>query len=257
MWADRARWQGVALIAIAIVATLWLAATGQLVLYIHPRYVLFTVVMAAIGLALVLANFTVTRTAHDHDEHADDVPTPRHSRPGRLASSAGAVLALAAAASLLVLPPATLSAATAAQRDIGGAGATANTQSLDAASSASDESFAAFTVQDWSSLLRQTSDLGFYTGKPADVAGFITEDPESPDDTFWVSRFVVTCCAVDAQPVGVPVHLDDWRETLGVDQWVRVTGQFATNPSSDSSQAIALLPGDIEPIEQPTEPYLF
>ena len=44
------RWWGVILILVAVCATVWLAATQQLVLYIHPRYVVFTVIMAVIAL---------------------------------------------------------------------------------------------------------------------------------------------------------------------------------------------------------------
>ena len=45
-WRSYRRWQGVLLIVAALVATVWLAATNQLILYIHPRYVVFTVIMA-------------------------------------------------------------------------------------------------------------------------------------------------------------------------------------------------------------------
>ena len=42
---------GLVLSLVGIVATGWLAATGQLGLYIHPRYFVFTTVVA--GLALI------------------------------------------------------------------------------------------------------------------------------------------------------------------------------------------------------------
>ena len=110
---------------------------------------------------------------------------------------------------------------------------------------------------DWSSLLRQTSDTAFYAGKTVDVVGFITADQDDPQNVFWVSRFIVTCCAVDAQPVGIPVYAPDWADSYELDGWVRVTGEFASNPSRDSSQAIALLPEAVDKVETPDEPYLF
>ena len=116
---------------------------------------------------------------------------------------------------------------------------------------------AGFTVADWSSLLRQTSDLSFYAGKPVDVVGFITPDPDDPTNMFYVSRFVVTCCAVDAQPVGVPVFLANWQQDYAVDDWVQLTGEFGTNPSTASSQSIALSPDSAAKVETPSEPYLF
>ena len=257
-WRVVRRWQGVALAAVTLVATLWLAATGQLVLYIHPRYVVFTVVMALIGLVLVIAS-AVRRPAHEH--HHDDVDEggfpERRSRLGGAASVGATVLTAAVGLSLIVLPPATLSAATAAQRDINSTVASADTASVEAAATASDAAFAAFTVQDWSGFLRQTTDLAFYADKPVHLTGFITEDPDDPDDVFYVSRFAITCCAVDAQPFGVPVHLDDWKSTYAVDQWLDVSGGFAANPSADSAEPIALVPDSITPIEQPSDPYLY
>jgi len=72
-----------------------------------------------------------------------------------------------------------------------------------------------------------------------------------------VSRFIVTCCAVDAQPVGVPVYAPNWKADLAVDDWVRVTGSFGVNPSSSSAQSIAVTADTVTPIEEPDEPYLF
>jgi putative membrane protein len=67
----------------------------------------------------------------------------------------------------------------------------------------------------------------------------------------------VTCCAVDAQPLGVPVYLPGWSSTFSSDDWVSVDGSFASNPSSTSLQPVAIVPDTVTPIEQPREPYLF
>ena len=85
----------------------------------------------------------------------------------------------------------------------------------------------------------------------------MTPDSDDPDNMFYVSRFVVTCCAVDAQPLGVPVYLPGWQSTLEADTWVEVSGPFASNPSRSSTQAIVIVPDSVEAVEQPREPYLF
>lgn len=251
------------LISISLVATVWLAVTNQLVLYIHPRYVVFTVIMAAIGLVLVLGA-TARRSGerhepndHDHHDHDHDRAAPPPRAVSRGLSIAGAALTTALAVTLLVLPPATLSSATAGQRSLNSTSIGADAQSVDAAASASNETFARFTVLDWSSLLRQTGDLAFYADKPVDVVGIVTPDPAGSSDMFFVTRFVVTCCAVDAQPVGVPVYLPDWEAAHPIDEWVRVTGSFASNPGTSSEQPIALVPAEITTTEQPDEPYLY
>lgn len=242
------RWQGLALMTVSIVVSLWLAATGQLILYIHPRYIFFTVVLAVIGLAFVVASF-LPRGSHDHEE------PPSGSRA--VMSGIATAVTLALAATLMILPPATLSSATADQRVINSTGVRTDGASVDDVASASDAAVASFSVLDWASLLRQTSDVAFYDGKPASMVGLVTRHPDDPENMFYLSRFVITCCAVDAQPVGVPVYLENWESTFGVDQWVAVDGGFGANPSRESTQPIALLPDDIQVTEQPTEPYLY
>ena len=248
MWRSIQRWRGVILMGIAVVATLWLAFGNELVLYIHPRYIVFTMIMGVLALVLVVASVLV-RYGHD-----DDVELGRGAKAVSLIAVAVAGLI---AISMVILPPATLTSATASQRDINSTTIGAASKSVSDADAAPTASFAKFTVVDWSSLLRQTSDLAFYGGKPVDVVGFVTPDPDDPQNVFYVSRFVVTCCAVDAQPTGVPVYLPNWPNALAIDQWVRVTGEFATNPSRGSKQGIALNPSDVTPVEQPSEPYLY
>jgi putative membrane protein len=242
------RWRGVVLMSVVVVATVWLAVTNQLILYIHPRYVVFTVIMAVVALVFV-ASSAFLREPHDHDE-----------KPSRLQngiSIAAAGLSLVIAAGLIIVPPATLTSATLAQREINGAGLGEETQSVADASGTSDAAFAKFTVLDWSSLLRQTSDVAFYQGKPVDVVGFVSADPDDPENMYFVSRFKITCCAVDAQPVGVPVYAPGWSDEYGIDDWVRVSGGFASNPSQSSQQSIALLPEEATKVDQPGEPYLY
>lgn len=111
------------LIAVAVVCTIWLAAAGKLTLYIHPRYTVFTVVMAAI--ALLLTTVALMAPRHEH--------TARPRRRGLLAVSAVAS-AIVMAAAMLVLPPATLTTATADQRELNSTTIGADAQTLESAS---------------------------------------------------------------------------------------------------------------------------
>ncbi|WP_219731960.1 TIGR03943 family protein [Glaciihabitans sp. INWT7] len=246
------RWQGLALCVAALVSTVWLAVTNQLILYIHPRYIVFTVIMAGLGLALVVASFWKSPKPDDHD-HGE--PSPRGYR--RAISVAGTAVTLVVAVALVVVPPATLTTATADQRVINSTQVGSGTKTVDSAASAPAGAFARFTVLDWSSLLRQTTDAGFYRDKTANVVGFITKDSDDPQNVFYVSRFVITCCAVDAQPVGVPVYLPNWQDRFAADQWVKVSGSFETNPSTKSQQSIALVPTATTKVTKPSEPYLY
>jgi uncharacterized repeat protein (TIGR03943 family) len=263
-WLDR--WRGVLLGAVVLVATLWLAWSNQLVLYIHPRYIVFTVTMTVIALALVVTSIAmkhpVGRESHGaHDAHDGDIHNPSTvSRLGRLPAFlalGGFVVSALFAITLIIVPPATLTSATADQRAINSSGVGSEVQSVDDAAIATDTAVRQFTVLDWASLLNQTSDAGFYADKPVDVVGFITADTEDPDNMFYVSRFIVTCCAVDAQPVGVPVYLPRWADSFSTDQWVRVSGEFSVNTSRESTQPLVLREAVINTIETPDDPYLF
>ena len=249
------RWQGIVLCVAALVSTVWLAVTNQLILYIHPRYIVFTVIMTVLGLVLVIASFgRAPEHKHDHDRDHEDA-APRGYR--RAISVVGTVVTLVMATALVVVPPATLTTATADQRVINSTQVGSGTKTVTAAASAPAGAFARFTVLDWSSLLRQTTDASFYRDKAANVVGFITKDRDDPQNVFYVSRFVITCCAVDAQPVGVPVFLPNWQNRFAADHWVKVSGSFQTNPSTKSQQSIALVPTATTKVDQPSEPYLY
>lgn len=243
------RWRGVALIAVALVATIWLGVTGQLILYINPRYLVFTLIMAGIALVLLGASFVV-RAAHAHE---DDPP----GRTQKVTTVVGGVLALGLAVGMIVVPPATLSSATALQRDVSAGSIGTDTQSLASAASASEATYEKFTVADWSSLLRQTSDPGFYAGKPATLLGFVTPDSDDPANLFYLTRFVITCCAVDAQPTAVPVYLPNWKAKYPANTWLQLSGGFVPDPSDKSATAIVLVPSKVAAVPRPTQPYLY
>ena len=249
VWAVILRWRGVALIAVAIVVTIWLGVTNQLILYINPRYVIFTLIMALLALVLMVASFIV-RAAHSHE---DDPPT----RSQKVTTVLGGVVILVLAVGMVVVPPATLSSATAIQRDVSGSTVVSSSQSVSTSGSATSATYAKFSVLDWSTLLRQTSSPGFYAGKPANVVGFVTPDTDDPANLFYLTRFVITCCAVDAQPVAVPVYYPGWKTHFAADAWVSVTGGFVSDPSTKSSAQIALVPSAVRVVVKPTQPYLF
>lgn len=232
---------------LGIVSTVWLGATGQLGLYIHPRYYVFTVVMAVIGGVLAVAAFALAPAPDEHDE--EDLP----ARGRGWWTLGGLLLVAASAVALLALPPSTLSAASAADRDVNSSDAVLAVD----APTLSGADYGAFTVKDWAVVLRSPASAGSIEGQRATVTGFVTPDETDPDNVFYVTRFVVTCCAVDAQPVGVPVYLPGWREDFPVETWVDVEGAFATNPSVVSSEALVIVPSTTETTEQPAEPYVF
>jgi putative membrane protein len=266
-------WRGVVLIGSisGLILVFWLS--GQLSFFIHPRYNLFTVVMTSIAVVLSLMALAISSKVraqstghksdhsghgpvddHDHDDNDGvDVPT---NRLGRVTAWSAATVSAIALIALVILPPATLSTVTVENRAINQA-ALGDVQGAFASAQTGEEAtFLAFTVREWAGILRQTQDPAFFQGKPVDVIGFVVADRDNPG-TFFVTRFVVSCCAVDAQPVGIPVYEPGFEQQFAPESWVRVVGEFVMNPDPTSSHPLVLRPFEILPAEQPRDPYLF
>jgi uncharacterized repeat protein (TIGR03943 family) len=238
---------------IGIISTLSLAATGKLELYIHPRYVTFTIILSLIGAALIVAGFTY-HASHDHDhdhdhEHDDD---DEHS-PNRLKTAGSVLTVIGAVVGMLVLPPSTLTSATVNQRDLNSSGTLSRHQTAQLIGA--DQS--TLDVREWASLLRYDSEHNYLTGKTATITGFVAMDKTDPTDVFYIARFAMTCCTVDAQPVGVPVHHPNWQKTYKTDTWVTITGTFRRNPDTTSKTQTIFIPENITPTSQPTRPYVY
>ncbi len=270
-------WRGVVLIGgiSGLILVFWLF--GQLSFYIHPRYNLFTVIMTSIAIvlsvmALVISSKVRKQSAtetpghadhlpvvgvdhdHDHDDNDGvDVPT---NTVGRVTAVSAAVVSAIALFALVLLPPATLSTVTVENRAINQASLGDIQGAFASAQTGEEATFLAFTVREWAGILRQTQDPAFFQGKPVDVVGFVVADRDNPG-TFFVTRFVVSCCAVDAQPVGVPVFEPGFEQQFAPESWVRVVGEFVINPDPSSSHPLVLRPFEIIPTEQPRDPYLF
>lgn len=260
------RWAGIVLVLVASVATVWLGFSGQLGLYIHPRYFVFTLILAVVGLLFVIGTVLV-KIREDLGAEDSALPAPGSRVQDRSAGGVSGRLrwrrlspvwtaAVAAACAfgivaMLILPPTTLSQATVDQRSVNSGSVLA-----DGSVSASGDT-ADFDVKEWATLLRQSTDLSGLTGKQATVLGFVSADKDDPDNVFYVTRFFVTCCAADAQPLGVPVYKPGWTQELSENEWIQVSGAFELNPSVQSRQPLTIKASDIAAVAQPDEPYVY
>lgn len=236
----------------------------RLTLYVHPRYVLFTVVLNAVSLILCGAGFVLAawRTASGVGESGESsAPSGRASwrswrswRPPLALLATGLVLLAAYA-----LPARTLSSGTADQR-----GDNFNVARVDPSGGSAGDTLALFgadtgrlAIADWVSAFALEADAGFYAGKEVDVVGFVYHPEGAPADVFYVSRFRVTCCAVDAQPLGLPVRSPGWQGRFETDSWVRVAGVFAKDPYGVAvGEPVVVDPQSVEPTGQPENPYV-
>lgn len=235
---------GLLLALVGSVSTLWLAATGQLGLYIHPRYFTFTSIVVGLGLVATVAAHAIAGRGVE-DDHDHDHP-PATGWRGRLRGTGGVLAAIALVIGLLVLPPSTLSTVTVEQRDLN--------SSVEADRELLGADPSTFALRDWAALLSHPSTALTYAGQQITLSGFVTPAPDGNPDVFYLARFVVTCCTVDAQPVGIPVALAGWADSHPTDGWLLVTGTLVTSEASTTG-GVVLKPSSIDTIDQPAQPY--
>ena len=115
------------------------------------------------------------------------------------------------------------------------------------------------TIVDWVRTLNVYPEPDEYKEQAVDVSGFMIHPPDLPENYVLISRFILTCCAADAYPVGLPVQLDSEglkgdRIQYPADQWFRVQGIMGTR-EINGDRRLTILPTAIESIEEPKNPY--
>ena len=206
------------LLAAMLGLLLRLLARGEYVYYVKPG-LLPALIAAAIVLALMLlfvvkdAWSAAGAEAHDgHDHHGHDHGGHDHAEP--------------LAALLLALP--LLVVLTVAPSPLGAYSATRGTGGAQPV----ERSFAPLPAGDPVELAvpefverAQSDDGSTVAGREVRLVGFVTPNPDGP---WWLTRFVVSCCAADATAYrvvargGPPLEADTWVALTG--HWVRSAG---------------------------------
>jgi uncharacterized repeat protein (TIGR03943 family) len=118
---------------------------------------------------------------------------------------------------------------------------------------------------EWIRTINAYPEPDAYNGQLAKISGFVLHLPELPDNYLMLSRFVITCCAVDAYPVGIPVKLETSRQTYPPDTWLEIQGKMIGETLSVKEQvssktkidkrSVVLAAQSIKSIPTPADPY--
>jgi len=254
------RWLGAGLAAALAVATLALAATGRLTLYISPETVWFAVAAAIATLIGVVWSCALPLGAeqehgHDHGDagadhdHADVHAHPRPARRviGVVAGATGGVIATGVVAGALLLPPASLSVDMAMQRAPMGNVLFAGADNV-ALGANTDTS--TFGIGGWASVFATGSRPEKYDGSSVTLTGFLTPSGSAKDQAH-LTRMVISHCVLDAQPASVPVQITGWQGQYAVGDWIQVKG--TVRASADGK--LSIVPASVSKIPEPKDPY--
>ncbi len=231
------------------------ALTGQYQLLIHPNYFYLmlatSILLLIIGIIKIKQLLTTSIETTDNESHLTIFP------PG-----IGSSLLLLTAIAGLLIPPTVLTSSTALQRGI--------TETLPP-TRAQPQTFVTQTrpeersLIEWVRTLNAYPEPDAYTGQPAKITGFVIHLPELGDNYLLLSRFILTCCAVDAYPVFIPVQLPPNTEQYADDTWLEITGTMTTQTLKirDRSQTptekrrLVLKAENIKQIPTPSNPYSY
>ncbi|NJK29269.1 MAG: TIGR03943 family protein [Acaryochloris sp. SU_5_25] len=112
------------------------------------------------------------------------------------------------------------------------------------------------TLLEWIRTLDVYPEPDAYTGQKVNVDGFVVYPESLPENYLTLTRFVISCCAADAYPVGLPVKLQQTRKTYASDAWLTVKGEMITETLNGQRQLVIQATG-LKPIPEPDNPYYY
>jgi uncharacterized repeat protein (TIGR03943 family) len=224
----------------------WL--TGKLYLLIHPDY--FWLAISG-GTGLLIVGFFKGLQLWKH-RHLPEIPNTPHISlfpPGW-----GSFLLLTAAILGLMITPRAFASQTALDRGVTESIGGNRTQPQAFRPTARSEER---SLVDWVRTLNVYPEPDKYTGQKVKVQGFVIHQPNVGEEYIFLARFVLTCCAADAYPVGLPVQIStSSRQQYPPDTWLEVEGEMTTQTIAQKRQ-LTIKANSLKKIPQPQNPYSY
>ena len=117
---------------------------------------------------------------------------------------------------------------------------------------------------DWIKTINTYPEPDAYEGEKVKVRGFVIQKEKLPDNYFLVAQFVITCCAIDAYPVALPVKLADSQQGYPADTWLEIEGTMISanlvsiitdDQSHESKRQVVIRAEQVTEIPTPRNPY--
>lgn len=227
------------------------AINGQLTWYINSRFVPLTV-FGIIFLALLAQTVfsEIKRSRKAEEEHEHDHEHEHHHEHS--VSPANLWVMLIPLAIGLLIPARPLDSSAFSTK---GFNTSAPLVSSDSSAQIFETESEERNVLDWLKIFNYESDVTQFIGQPASVVGFVYFDDSLEAEQFYVSRFVVSCCAADGFAIAMPVQWDQ-SQSLEQDAWVVVKGSIDA-VTIDGTRVPMIVAESVQSVPVPDQPYLF
>lgn len=206
----------------AILKHAWL---GTLSRFIHPRYTLFTVFF--VSLALTASIFVILQK--------------RRSNGGGPAVFGTFIISIIT----LIAPARALSSFVASNRF--SSSTLIQVKEEPTTYQRFSRDLTQFSLSELVSLFQTPNSADSSLGATVRVQGFIFEDR-----ALLIGRFKVSCCAIDATPIGVRIMQGDLASSLIVGSWYEIEGVIARDDTG-----FLVDPKTVTIIQSPEQPYVF
>lgn len=227
------------------------AASGQLTWYINSRFVPLTIFGMVFLAVLAQTVFTEIRRARQQEQEHDPEHDHHHEHDHAPASGALWVMLIPLAIGILI-PARPLDSSAFSTK---GFSTSAPLVSSDSSARIFETESEERNILDWLKLFNFEENVTQFNGQSASVIGFVYFDEALETDQFYVSRFVVSCCAADGFAIAMPVLWDE-ALTLDQDSWVLVKGSIETVILNESRVPM-IVAESVQSVPAPDQPYLF
>ncbi|WP_414529406.1 TIGR03943 family putative permease subunit [Nodularia chucula] len=223
----------------------WLS--GKLYLLIHPNF--FGLVIGC-GVALLIIGALKMREVWRERRRAKttDLQHINLFPPGW-----GSALLLITAILGLMITPRVFASDTAIQLGVTDLLSTGRTQPQSFRPSTRPEER---SLVDWARTLNVYPEPDSYIGQKAKVKGFVIHPPDIGEEYIFLARFVITCCAADAYPVGLPVKLPENQQRYAPDTWLEIEGTMITETLA-GKRNLTIAATSVKEVPQPRNPYSY
>lgn len=224
------------------------AVNGQLTWYINSRFVPLTIIGIVFLALMAQTIFSENRRSRQHElEHPE-----HHHEHDHAPSSAALWIMIIPLAIGLLIPARPLDSSAFTTK---GFNTSAPLVSSDSSAQIFETESQERNILQWLKLFNYQDDITEFIGQEASVVGFVYFGDELEADQFFVSRFVVSCCAADGFAIAMPVRWEK-SNSLEQDAWVVVKGKIESIDLNDTRTPM-IVAESVEPADVPAQPYLF